>query len=60
MRAIRYIAGGVAVVNVPEPIGQGARVRVRSVGICGSDLAMVAATKSQVYLKTGRLSRLRP
>jgi threonine dehydrogenase-like Zn-dependent dehydrogenase len=32
----------VAVVEVPEPRGEGVRVRIRSAGICGSDLHMIA------------------
>lgn len=42
MRAVRRAGDGVAVVEVPEPAGEGVRVRVRSAGICGSDLHMIA------------------
>ena len=41
MRAVRNTAEGVRVVHVPVPDGPGVRVRVRSAGICGSDLEMV-------------------
>ncbi len=44
MRAVRCVGGGIAVVDVSAPTGQGVRVRVASAGICGSDLAMVAST----------------
>jgi threonine dehydrogenase-like Zn-dependent dehydrogenase len=43
MRAVRANAGGVEVVDVPPPSGDGVRVRVRSAGICGSDLHLLAA-----------------
>jgi 2-desacetyl-2-hydroxyethyl bacteriochlorophyllide A dehydrogenase len=38
---VRNTADGVAVVDVSVPDGPGVRVRVRSAGICGSDLEMV-------------------
>jgi 2-desacetyl-2-hydroxyethyl bacteriochlorophyllide A dehydrogenase len=41
MRAVRNTPEGIAVVDVPVPDGPGVRVRVRSAGICGSDLEMV-------------------
>lgn len=41
MRAVRSSGSGVEVVEVVEPSGSGVRVRVRSAGICGSDLEMV-------------------
>ncbi len=41
MRAVRCGAEGVEVVDLPAPAGDGVRVRVRSAGICGSDLHMV-------------------
>jgi threonine dehydrogenase-like Zn-dependent dehydrogenase len=41
MRAVRSAAGEVRLVEVPEPDAGGVRVRVRSAGICGSDLEMV-------------------
>lgn len=41
MRAVRRVGAGVAVVDVPYPSGQGVRVRVRSAGICGSDLHLI-------------------
>jgi 2-desacetyl-2-hydroxyethyl bacteriochlorophyllide A dehydrogenase len=40
MRAVRHTAAGIEVQEVPEPAG-GVRVRVRSSGICGSDLHML-------------------
>ena len=41
VRAVRNTAEGISVVDVPVPDGPGVRVRVRSAGICGSDLEMV-------------------
>ena len=41
MRAVRCSEGSVQVVDVPEPEGDGVRVRIRSAGICGSDLHLV-------------------
>lgn len=41
MRAVRHTASGIEVVDVPEPDGA-VRVHVRSAGICGSDLHMLA------------------
>ncbi|MDJ0850882.1 MAG: alcohol dehydrogenase catalytic domain-containing protein [Myxococcota bacterium] len=38
MRAVRAANGGVEVVQVPPPVGEGVRVRVAAAGICGSDL----------------------
>ena len=43
MRAVRKSGDGIALVEVPRPRGEGVRVRVRSAGICGSDLHMVRA-----------------
>jgi threonine dehydrogenase-like Zn-dependent dehydrogenase len=40
MRAVRQTANGIEVVNLPIPQG-GVAVRVRSAGICGSDLHML-------------------
>jgi threonine dehydrogenase-like Zn-dependent dehydrogenase len=42
MRAVRCREGSVQVVELPEPSGEGVRVRIRSAGICGSDLHMLA------------------
>lgn len=42
MRAVRNPDGPVAVVQVPAPSHEGVRIRVRAVGICGSDLHLVA------------------
>jgi 2-desacetyl-2-hydroxyethyl bacteriochlorophyllide A dehydrogenase len=41
VRAVRNTEAGVRVVEAPAPDGPGVRVRVRSTGICGSDLEMV-------------------
>jgi len=41
MRAVRNTEAGIRVLDVPVPDGDGTRVRVRSAGICGSDLEMV-------------------
>jgi threonine dehydrogenase-like Zn-dependent dehydrogenase len=41
MRAVRNTEAGIRVLEVPLPDGPGTRVRVRSAGICGSDLEMV-------------------
>ncbi len=42
MRAVRSRGKSVEVAEVPAPAGDGVRVRVRSAGICGSDLHMLA------------------
>ncbi len=42
MRAVRRLKVGVEVVDVPAPTSDGVRVRIRSAGICGSDLHLVA------------------
>ncbi|MDX2167883.1 MAG: alcohol dehydrogenase catalytic domain-containing protein [Deltaproteobacteria bacterium] len=42
MRAVRVGAnGGIEVVDVPAPSGDGVRVRMKSASICGSDLHMI-------------------
>ncbi|MDQ1509122.1 MAG: hypothetical protein QOG50_966 [Actinomycetota bacterium] len=41
MLAVRNTESGIRVVDVPVPDHAGTRVRVRSAGICGSDLEMV-------------------
>jgi threonine dehydrogenase-like Zn-dependent dehydrogenase len=41
MRAVRFAAEGVEVVQVPAPSGEGVKVRIRAAGICGSDLHML-------------------
>jgi threonine dehydrogenase-like Zn-dependent dehydrogenase len=41
MRAVYFKDGEVELREVPEPSGEGVRVRVRSVAICGSDLHML-------------------
>jgi len=43
MRALRFERGAVRLVEAPRPAGDGVRVRVRSAGVCGSDLAMLDA-----------------
>jgi threonine dehydrogenase-like Zn-dependent dehydrogenase len=40
MRAVHHTALGIEVQEVPPPSGPGVRVRVRSSGICGTDLVM--------------------
>jgi threonine dehydrogenase-like Zn-dependent dehydrogenase len=42
MRAVRNTESGIDVVEVPAPTGEGVRVKVRSAGICGSDLHMLS------------------
>jgi threonine dehydrogenase-like Zn-dependent dehydrogenase len=42
MRAVRNTEQGIEVAEVADPAGDGMRVRTRSAGICGSDLAMAA------------------
>lgn len=42
MRAVRHTASGIEVLDVPDPDAPGIRVAVRSSGICGSDLHMLA------------------
>jgi L-iditol 2-dehydrogenase len=41
MRAVRCEGGRIEVVEVPAPSGDGVLVRVRSAGICGSDLHLL-------------------
>ena len=41
MKAVRCHEGQVNVVEIPRPTGEGVRVRIRSAGICGSDLHVV-------------------
>lgn len=43
MKAVRAEGDGVAVVDVPPPSGEGVEIRVRSAGICGSDLHLLGA-----------------
>jgi len=43
MRAVYFKDGEVELREVPGASGEGVRVRVRSVGICGSDLHMLEA-----------------
>jgi len=42
MRAVRCVEGAVRLVDVPAPRGDGVRVRIRSAGICGSDLHLLS------------------
>lgn len=44
MRAVRARHGSVEVCEVPPPEGPGVTVEVRSAGICGSDLHLIAGT----------------
>lgn len=41
MRAVRHTDAGIEALDVPKPAADGVRVRVRSSGICGSDLHMI-------------------
>jgi L-iditol 2-dehydrogenase len=41
MKAVNYIGGKVALMDVPAPTGPGVRVKITSAGICGSDLAIL-------------------
>lgn len=41
MKAVKYVGGKVAVLEVPAPTAPGVRVKITSVGICGSDLALL-------------------
>jgi threonine dehydrogenase-like Zn-dependent dehydrogenase len=43
MRAVRCSEGRVELVQVDAPRGEGVRVRIRSAGICGSDLHLLAS-----------------
>jgi threonine dehydrogenase-like Zn-dependent dehydrogenase len=43
MRAVRHTSSGIELVDVHPPTGPGVRVRVRSSGICGTDLVMTKA-----------------
>lgn len=43
MKAVRCGDSGVVVTEVPEPSGDGVEVRIRSSGICGSDLHLLTA-----------------
>jgi threonine dehydrogenase-like Zn-dependent dehydrogenase len=42
MKSVRCSGGAVTVVDVPAPVRDGVRVKIRSAGICGSDLHLVA------------------
>ena len=41
MKAVRVIDGTPQAVDVPAPSGDGVRVKIKSSGICGSDLHML-------------------
>lgn len=41
MRAVRCVSGGIEIVELPEPRGDGVRVKLRSAGICGSDIHLL-------------------
>ena len=43
MRAVRCREGKVELVQLPQPQGDGVRVRIRSAGICGSDLHLLGS-----------------
>lgn len=41
VRAVRCLEGAVGLVDVPEPSGEGIDIKLRSAGICGSDLHLI-------------------
>ena len=43
MKAVRCCEQHVQVLDIPPPVGEGVKVKVRSAGICSSDLHMIAA-----------------
>ncbi|MEE3329000.1 MAG: alcohol dehydrogenase catalytic domain-containing protein [Myxococcota bacterium] len=43
MKAVRCSEGAVSLVDVPVPAGDGIRVKIRSAGICGSDLHLLTS-----------------
>lgn len=43
MKAVRCSEGAVSVVDLPLPKGEGIRVKIRSAGICGSDLHLLTS-----------------
>ena len=43
MRAVRCVEGQIRVVELAPPSDHGVRVRIRSAGICGSDLHLISA-----------------
>ncbi|WP_322756809.1 zinc-dependent alcohol dehydrogenase, partial [Frankia sp. Cas3] len=50
VKAVRSTVGGVRVVDVPAPAGDGVRLRVTSAGVCGSDLHMIRQGPRSVTL----------
>ncbi|MBW2712709.1 MAG: alcohol dehydrogenase catalytic domain-containing protein, partial [Deltaproteobacteria bacterium] len=60
MRAVRCCENGIQVVDTPAPQGEGVRVKIRSVGICGSDLHMIGggypASRTLGHEMAGELS----
>jgi threonine dehydrogenase-like Zn-dependent dehydrogenase len=42
MRAVKCVEGAIRVVEAPATHGEGVRVRIRSAGICGSDLHLIS------------------
>lgn len=68
IRAVSSTADGIATITRVRPVGTGARVRVTSAGICGSDLHSLASGPSAVVpghefgglLDDGRLVAVRP
>lgn len=50
MQSVEIIGGEPKVVSIDAPTGQGQRVHVRSVGICGSDIALMRAAAPKFRL----------
>ena len=53
MRAVRCADGGVELVEVPAPVGDGVRVRIRSAGSCGSDLHLITSREFPITATLG-------
>lgn len=68
MRAVRCADHQVSCVDVPEPSGDGVRIRIAAAGICGSDLHSVEVLPTPAtlghefagYLPDGRLVAIEP
>ena len=41
MRAVRNTENGIEVIELPRPAGEGVRVKVRTIGICQTDLNLI-------------------
>lgn len=41
MRALRFVEGNIDVQDMPSPSGEGVKIHVRSIGICGSEVHML-------------------